>query len=128
MDQPVKSNTFGILGGRCLHLKIWRDEIAENPRGYGNNLGKIVTWHQRYDDTDPGAIRFDGPVAARKYVAEAGGVILPVYLLDHSGITISTSKFSNAWDSGLYGVIYATGDDILNGRHSRCAEIRRAAQ
>lgn len=35
------------------------------------------------------------------------GVILPLYLYDHSGITMSTSKFSCPWDSGQVGWIYA---------------------
>lgn len=34
------------------------------------------------------------------------GVILPVYMHDHSGITFSTSPFSCSWDSGQVGVIY----------------------
>lgn len=33
---------------------------------------------------------------------------LPVYLYDHSGITISTSSFSCPWDSGQVGIIFAT--------------------
>lgn len=35
-------------------------------------------------------------------------VILPLYLYDHSGITISTGKFSDTWDSGQIGWIYIT--------------------
>jgi len=38
-------------------------------------------------------------------------VILPVYLFDHSGITISTSPFQCPWDSGQVGYIYASLDD-----------------
>jgi hypothetical protein len=34
--------------------------------------------------------------------------LLPVYLYDHSGITISTSPFSCGWDSGQVGFIYIT--------------------
>lgn len=33
-------------------------------------------------------------------------VILPLYLYDHGGITISTGKFSCPWDSGQVGYIY----------------------
>jgi hypothetical protein len=35
-------------------------------------------------------------------------VILPLYLYDHSGITISTGPFSCPWDSGQVGFIYIT--------------------
>jgi hypothetical protein len=38
---------------------------------------------------------------------------LPLYLYDHSGITISTGSFSCPWDSGQVGFIYATREEIL---------------
>lgn len=34
-------------------------------------------------------------------------VLMPLYLYDHSGITMSTSPFSCPWDSGQVGWIYA---------------------
>lgn len=34
-------------------------------------------------------------------------VMLPLYLYDHSGITMSVSSFSCTWDSGMFGWIYA---------------------
>jgi hypothetical protein len=34
--------------------------------------------------------------------------ILPVFMYDHSGITISTGPFSCPWDSGQVGIIYVT--------------------
>lgn len=40
-------------------------------------------------------------------------VILPLYLYDHSGITMNTTGFSCRWDSGQVGWVYATKDDIL---------------
>lgn len=39
-------------------------------------------------------------------------VALPVYLYDHSGITISTTPFSCSWDSGLAGIIYVKKTDV----------------
>jgi hypothetical protein len=39
-------------------------------------------------------------------------VILPLYLYDHSGITMSTGSFNDRWDSGQVGFIYATYDEI----------------
>lgn len=35
-------------------------------------------------------------------------VMLPLYLYDHSGITMSTGSFSCPWDSGQVGFIYIT--------------------
>lgn len=40
-------------------------------------------------------------------------VILPLYLYDHSGITMNTTGFHCRWDSGQVGYIYATKEDIV---------------
>ena len=39
--------------------------------------------------------------------------MLPLYLYDHSGITMNTTGFSCPWDSGQVGWIYATGEDVV---------------
>ena len=39
-------------------------------------------------------------------------VILPLYLYDHSGITMSTSSFRDGWDSGQVGYIYISYEKI----------------
>ena len=40
-------------------------------------------------------------------------VMLPLYLYDHGGLSISTGAFSCPWDSGLVGWIYADRDTML---------------
>lgn len=45
-------------------------------------------------------------------IDKRGTIILPLYLYDHSGITISTSSFSCRWDSGQVGYIYMTKDTM----------------
>lgn len=45
-------------------------------------------------------------------IAEKKFVILPLYLYDHSGITMSTSSFSCPWDSGQVGWIYVFYEKI----------------
>jgi hypothetical protein len=39
-------------------------------------------------------------------------IMLPLYLYDHSGITISTGAFNCPWDSGQIGYIYVTKEAI----------------
>ena len=46
-------------------------------------------------------------------------IILPLYMYDHSGLSMSTGSFVGRavhaeWDSGQVGYIYANHDDILN--------------
>jgi len=45
--------------------------------------------------------------------AHENAVILPVYMYDHSGITINTDGFSCPWDSGQVGVIFCTRERFL---------------
>ena len=47
-----------------------------------------------------------------KTLAEKAYCILPVYMYDHSGLTVNTTGFSCPWDSGLLGWIYAPHDKI----------------
>ncbi len=47
-----------------------------------------------------------------KTVEESGTVMLPLFLYDHSGLTMSVTSFSCQWDSGQVGWIYATGEKI----------------
>ena len=42
-----------------------------------------------------------------------GWVILPLYIYEHGGITMSTSSFSCPWDSGLGGFIFASRETTL---------------
>jgi hypothetical protein len=41
------------------------------------------------------------------------GVILPLYLYDHSGITMNTTGFSCNWDSGRVGFIFISKEKML---------------
>lgn len=92
-------------------LKVFRDEFAESPREYEGNLGKMVCWHRKYllgDEHD-----FSDPQEFQESEDYKNAyLILPVYLYDHSGITISTSDFGDRWDSGQIGYIYVTREKI----------------
>ncbi len=53
-------------------------------------------------------------------------IILPLYLYDHSGITMSTGAFSCPWDSGQVGIIYMTLDEVKKEYGSEPEAIDRA--
>lgn len=54
-------------------------------------------------------------------------IFLPLYLLDHSGISIRTSDFCDPWDSGQVGVIWTTLERARNtygwSRKSKPSEL-----
>lgn len=55
------------------------------------------------------------PINALKELADRKNVILPLYLYDHSGITMScdfTYPYNDRWDGGQVGWIYASHNEI----------------
>jgi len=104
-----------------MTVKIYRDEDAESPREW-DNLGTMVCWHRRYHLGDEitwkyitGRPHFGSPDEFREWLETSegkGAIVLPLYLYDHSGITMSTGPFSCPWDSGQVGWIYATRETI----------------
>lgn len=96
---------------RGLTIKIEQDVDPESPREW-DNVGTMVCFHGRYTLGDKH--EFSSPTEFLEWWEENGedGVLLPLYLYDHSGITISTSPFSCPWDSGQVGWIYATKETL----------------
>jgi hypothetical protein len=97
-------------------LKIVYDTFASNPREMHDNLGIMVCYHGRYilGDKSFNPSNYNGWDEVLK--GECGNpneiIYLPLYLYDHSGITISTTPFSCKWDSGQVGWIYVTKEQI----------------
>lgn len=97
-------------------LEIEQDSSPESPRTW-DNLGTMVCFHRRYDlgdDNDYCSNNYDGWEEMKEDIIEKENVhtILPLYLYDHSGITISTSPFSCNWDSGQVGFIFVSKDKV----------------
>ena len=95
---------------RGYTIEIHQDEDAQSPRE-DCGFGTMYCTHRRYNlgDTQIGGMakgEFD------KLISRKDVKYLPLYLYDHSGLTMSTSPFSCPWDSGQVGVILATHEDI----------------
>jgi hypothetical protein len=98
-------------------LKVEHDDDPMNPRREWDNLGTMVCFHKRYDlgdKTDYRSQDFDSWEELEEGILENEGevVMLPLYLYDHSGITISTSPFGCNWDSGKVGIIFVSKHKI----------------
>ena len=98
---------------------IERDDDPINPREW-DNLGTMVCAHDRYNLGDEKAERLaryrDWDSYYIGVILESPSIVatvaLPLYLYDHSGITMSTSPFTSRWDSGQVGWIYAYESDF----------------
>jgi len=95
--------------------KIEQDNNPQSPREW-DTLGRMVCFHNRYnlgDNTEYKSSQFNSWDELKEQLIEDGAVeVLPLYLYDHSGITISTKPFNCNWDSGQVGFIYCTENDI----------------
>lgn len=134
-----------------LTAVIRQDEFPENPREW-DNLGKMVCWHRRYKlgDEQP-------KQPFREWLRELAGELvgandvdlipdehierilakhvemIPLGLLDHSGLTMYAGGGahpldSGGWDSGTVGVIYATREKIIKEYGDDSPESRKKAR
>jgi len=97
MNKPVK--TIDLPDGQ--KIDIFYDQDADDPRTW-DNLGHFAMAHRRYSFGDSN----HSSVSHLEACKPKDCISLPVYMYDHSGITISTKPFSCPWDSGQIGEIW----------------------
>jgi len=88
------------------------DQFSESPRDW-DNIATIVEWHKRLDigDRKVAAGVYDSEIdVLDAEVLDLEDVYYrPLYIYQHSGITVSTTPFSSMWDSGQVGWVYVEG-------------------
>lgn len=96
-------------------LEIYRDEYAESPREW-DNLSTFYCFHKRYNLGDKHNIDH-GDYSSWQDMEESNfsqdDIIVPLYMYDHSGISIATHPFMCPWDSGRIGMAVITKRDII---------------
>ena len=97
-------------------IEIHQDEPSESPREWCN-LGTMVCFHNRYDLGDKSS--FSTPESCSAYLETMGDkvIALPLYLYDHSGLSIKAGSFNGMlpqghaqFDTMMVGWIYVTKD------------------
>jgi len=112
---------------------IYQDEGGyDTPRDW-YHLGKMICWHNRYTLGDVKLLdnySYSKECNVSNLTNECNGwdeveevlkkefgavVILPLFLYDHSGLSMRTYSHGQhaGWDGGYVGFIYATKEDIL---------------
>jgi len=93
-------------------MRIMLDEDLEDPRTW-DNLGTMYCWHKRYRLGDN--CLFYTPPDFKAWFSKQKGVILNLYLYDHSGITMSWERkypYTDRWDAMEIGYIFVTYESI----------------
>lgn len=101
---------FELLGTMvCVHSRyvLGHKQYESGTDALYHTLEEILDSNQTMDD-DYYMKQINKGTFIEKYmkVLEKHAIVLPLYLLDHSGITISTLSFNDPWDSGQVGFIY----------------------
>lgn len=96
-------------------VEIYYDENPLNPRTDWDNYDTMICFHKRYnlgDKTNYTSGDFNNWEEFEYILKRDNDILemLPIYMYDHSGITIRTTPFSCPWDSGRVGVIFITKD------------------
>ena len=99
-----------------MKVEIIRDDDPMSPREW-DNVGTLVCFHKRYklgDEHRLSTSQFGSWAEMREYLEKEEGaiVVLPLYLIDHSGISMSVADFGDPWDSGQVGFIYTTASVV----------------
>jgi len=91
---------------RC-NIEINYDDSDHSPRE-NDNISTMACWHTRYNLGDKQISSLNESEIIEAYPDIIA--ILPLYLYDHSGLTINTTGFSCRWDSGQVGWAFITKD------------------
>lgn len=102
-----------------VSLKIYTDEDPMSPRDW-DTLSTMICFHKRYtlgDDHNYVCNDYSDWEELRKAIEKDNNVaiIFPLYMYDHSGITISTSleyPYNDRWDAGQIGWVFVTKEQI----------------
>lgn len=113
-------------------LQIFQDTMSESPRSW-DNLGTMAIFHKRYnfgDEVNFSSEDFNNWAEMEEYINTKlkATVCIPIYMYDHSGITINTQGFACPWDSGQVGFIYVTDEKMIEnyGENYNKEHIARA--
>ena len=102
------------IGKYKIEVTQEEDCTIFNPR-QDDNLGTMVLFPKHLGDKNDYQFNDYGSWEEMKFDIERtenAGVVLPLYILDHSGITISTTPFQCPWDSGQRGWIFISKEKM----------------
>lgn len=109
---------YNTLEYKGFTIKIHYDYDARSPREEFDNLGTLYTAHRSYQPEEDFYRHFETEevfddqfevftkLFLKKYIS------LPVYLYDHSGLSVNTTGFSCRWDTSQFGIIAVSIADI----------------
>lgn len=105
-EQPMREEEY-----KGYAIKIYQDIDGPDPRADFDHIATMVCFHPNYNLGDKNDFSKEDLV---EYVKRKDVLSLPLYLLDHSGLWLSTDRYAcdpGGWDTSFIGYIvidYAT--------------------
>lgn len=93
-------------------IEIKQDENPESPRNW-DNMCVFHIAHRNYNFGDKNYSDRESIIEAQQEAIRNGDIVLPLYMYDHSGITISLTPFSCPWDSCQVGFVQVPRKKIM---------------
>lgn len=90
-------------------VNVYYDNDAQSPREWDNAGTIALADRSRYSFGDEKLSSDE----IQSIINDPDYLTLPIYIYDHSGITINTTGFSCSWDSGQCGIIYILKSDAI---------------
>jgi len=106
--EAILANPFKPFTHCGATIKFMLDDpgYAENPIQEWDHDVRVVMWHRGYDFGN--CNDFATPHDFEDYCKSHPVVRLPIYMIDHSGLSVNTTGFGCPWDSGQIGWIFIT--------------------
>ena len=99
-----------IIDYKGYKINIKQYTSPDDPRSW-DNMCSMYCVHRRYNLGDK---NFSSSAELMDAIGNLEDCIhLPLYLYDHSGITMNTTGFSCQWDSGQVGIIFITKEKAM---------------
>lgn len=108
--------------------EMYLNTVGNDERGMERYERMVnMVWSRKMTGPDPDERAVDNAmlnVISEKYI------MMPLYLLDHSGLAMQTESFHDPWDSGQVGWIYVSKEDALKefGGEKMTGAIRKKAE
>ncbi len=93
-------------------IEIHYDDDGDSPRNW-DNICIFHVVHRKYSFGDVNHKDIESLNAAIREAHQNKDIVLPLYMYDHSGITISLTPFHCRWDSGQVGVVIVPREKMI---------------
>lgn len=104
-------------------LTVFEDTYDDPREDFeGANMAKMICFHKKYKLGDEH--NFENPQEFNEWYKknkDKVACIMPLYLLDHSGLTMSVHDFHDPWDSGQVGYAYILKETLR--KHNMADDI-----